>query len=531
MYLKNQCHVLIKLIYQKIRLIKYHIFFYFPLFFYFGPRSYLAQDEGYYALQSKWILDSGNWLAPIWWSEPVFDRTIGVQWLIASFQTVFGNSILVSHLPSLISGVIVLILTYKISHDLLGQYLSWITPFALSLSYLWINNLHLATQDMPLLALELVGIYSFHKCSLSKDKSWLFFSGIWIGLAFMLKTFMVFISLLSIAPYIFLYSRRVLSSKYFYFGTIIGFLPFILWLISSVNFYGLPEVSLLYTKVQDLANTNLYSKSPFYYLWNIPLKTFPWSILAFIGCIFSFRNLSLKTNMIVLYYPLSLLILLSLFNTKMPYYALQITPYIALQTTIALRYLGENKKHIVLFFAWAVSLLGLGLIIISLLNLKYNFLPLFSSGDLNLASIALLVLGFFWTLSIFAKSGKLFLAVFLIGLYLSFSFLVQRGVFSDRTPNFRIAYQELVVPEKLQDQEIDFVFPKEDLTDRSFSQVVGLALLTKRLGERLDDPQLINKGQYAWIDKSRISELDARTYKVIIESPIFRPWKLIYLLN
>ena len=531
MSLKDLCMAFINFIFRKIRLVKYHIFLYFPLFFYFGSRSYIAQDEGYYALQSRWILDSGNWLAPMWWSEPVFDRTIGLQWLIASFQSILGNSIFASHLPSLISGIIALIVTYKISQNLLGQEFSWISPFALSMSFLWINNLHLATQDMPLLALELVGVYSFLKSSLSKANIWLFLSGLWIGLAFMLKTFMVLLPLLSIIPYLYFYSRRTLRSKYFYVGIIVGFLPFIIWLILSINLYGFLEVSLLYTKVQDLSSIDLYSKSPFYYLWNLPLKTFPWSILALIGSIFSFKYFSLKTNMIVLYYPLILLTLLSIFNTKTPYYALQITPYIAFQSTVALKYLFETRSNIVVFLSWIVSSLGLIFITLSLFNFKYKFLPLASSGDLNIASALLLLLGSFWALSIFTKSAKRFFGFFITGLYLSFVLLVQTGILSDRVPDFRIAYNNIAFPEELDEQEVYFVFPKDKLTSHSFSQVVRLAIPTKRLGDRLNDPKLLNNGQYAWIENSRIPELHSQTYKVITQSPIFRPWSLIYSLN
>ena len=46
-----------------------------PLIFYIGERSYIAQDEGYYALQAKWILEKSNWLAPLWWEELNYDRT------------------------------------------------------------------------------------------------------------------------------------------------------------------------------------------------------------------------------------------------------------------------------------------------------------------------------------------------------------------------------------------------------------------------------------------------------------------------
>ena len=46
-----------------------------PLIFSFGKRSYIAFDEGFYALQARWILEKGNWTIPLWWDEYVLDRT------------------------------------------------------------------------------------------------------------------------------------------------------------------------------------------------------------------------------------------------------------------------------------------------------------------------------------------------------------------------------------------------------------------------------------------------------------------------
>ena len=61
-----------------------------PLIFSFGKRSYIAFDEGFYALQARWILEKGNWTIPLWWDEYVLDRTIGLQFLIAFEMPIIG---------------------------------------------------------------------------------------------------------------------------------------------------------------------------------------------------------------------------------------------------------------------------------------------------------------------------------------------------------------------------------------------------------------------------------------------------------
>ena len=81
------------------------IFFFIPLVLYFGKRSYIAFDEGFYALQARWILDKGNWTIPLWWDGYVLDRTIGLQFLIAKSQEFFGRNIFSAYLPTTVAAI------------------------------------------------------------------------------------------------------------------------------------------------------------------------------------------------------------------------------------------------------------------------------------------------------------------------------------------------------------------------------------------------------------------------------------------
>ena len=61
--------------------LKYLLFI--PLLIYFGKRSLIAYDEGFYALQARWMIENSNWVGPMWWGEVTSDRTNGIQFLIA----------------------------------------------------------------------------------------------------------------------------------------------------------------------------------------------------------------------------------------------------------------------------------------------------------------------------------------------------------------------------------------------------------------------------------------------------------------
>ena len=93
------------------------LFIFIPLLFYFGKRSYIAFDEGFYALQARWILEKSNWTIPLWWDEYVLDRTIGLQFLIAKSQDLFGRNIFSAYLPTTVASILMLFTTYKLYID------------------------------------------------------------------------------------------------------------------------------------------------------------------------------------------------------------------------------------------------------------------------------------------------------------------------------------------------------------------------------------------------------------------------------
>ena len=85
-----------------------------PLLIFFGKRSLIAYDEGFYALQARWIIEKSNWIGPMWWDEVTSDRTIGIQFLIALSKKIFGDSLYVIYIPTLFAAVLMLYCTYQL---------------------------------------------------------------------------------------------------------------------------------------------------------------------------------------------------------------------------------------------------------------------------------------------------------------------------------------------------------------------------------------------------------------------------------
>ncbi|MDC3147602.1 glycosyltransferase family 39 protein, partial [Prochlorococcus sp. AH-716-I09] len=178
------------------------IFLFIPLIFYFGKRSYLAYDEGFYALQARWILEKDNWIIPLWWDRYVLDRTIGIQFLIAKSQDIFGVNMFSAYLPTTIAAITMLFITFKLHEELFGKKNALISPLILSTTYVWFDYAHLATQDLIYSCLVTIGVFSLVKIKSKDNIFYILLFGIWIGLAFMMKTFLVAIPLLSLTPYL-----------------------------------------------------------------------------------------------------------------------------------------------------------------------------------------------------------------------------------------------------------------------------------------------------------------------------------------
>ena len=140
------------------------IFLTLPLLLLNGDhQSLLAHDEGFYAVQARWIWESGDWLTPQWWGKPIYDRTIGIQWLIALSYHLFGLNEFSARLPSTIACVFSVLLTYELGLILFDRKIAWLGATILMLMGLWVSEAHTAQQNTVLVAIELLGILSLLK--------------------------------------------------------------------------------------------------------------------------------------------------------------------------------------------------------------------------------------------------------------------------------------------------------------------------------------------------------------------------------
>ena len=343
-------------------------------------------------------------------------------------------------------------------------------------------------------------------------------------LIFYVETFLVFVPLLSLLPYIYLKKKFILS-KFFWLGLLIGFIPYLFWTLSINPYLDKNIIFYLFEKFDILSNKNTFTNPFYYYIWNIPVTFFPWSIFAIIGIIFNING-SKDHKYVLTFFPLILISILSIFSTKTPYYALQISSIFTLNTFVGIEYLFNSRRYKKIFVFITSKIVPL--LILALTFTYYFFFK--NISNLNFKENTFLIFGltFFaisWTFIQHKHSFKEILITLIIGPYLLTSLLLQSGLFTDRSRELREKMEYVSSLDIVKNKTINV--DKSGINDSaSQSKIIRISLLTPNLGEGLESIDQLRKSELAWSTKKEIKKSNY-TYEVIYENNILKPWKLI----
>jgi 4-amino-4-deoxy-L-arabinose transferase-like glycosyltransferase len=364
-----------------------------------AQQSLMAHDEGIYAYQARQIVEGGNWLRP--GGDFNYDRAIGIQWIIALCFQLWGQQEWIARLPSTIGAIVALGLTYRIGCKLLNPSLAFKGALILGVTPLFVQYGRLATQDMVLVAIELVGIWAFLEGEIPAVRApqdsastealgthtqrsralWGALGAATFGLGFLIKGFMIIPVGIAFAPYLIIGQRRhhYLTTLAVYVGALMGLIPAAVWIGLSVQRYGLLPIDGLFGKLFALSQDTFNGNGPLFYLWNIPANAFPWFFFSLWGMVILGQKLRQTQHFlanpghrwIVLGYPLLLLLELICFKTRTRYYPLQLLPFFSLWGAIGLenllqacRSFSPSRWLLGLSYGWggfALLLMGLGM--------------------------------------------------------------------------------------------------------------------------------------------------------------------------
>ena len=276
----------------------------------------------------------------------------------------------------------------------------------------------------------------------------------------------------------------------------------------------------------DLSVNNTFTNPFYYYVWNIPVNFLPWSIFSIIGLIYQFKN-TIQINYLLKYFPISYILILSIFSTKTPYYSLPIASLLSLNAYLGLKETLKIYHLRLLFFKLTSKIIP----VFIFFTLIIYFLMLKESINLYLKEELFLIIGFFISalVLITIKNAKEFRSIFLTFLvcpYLIGSCMVQSGLLTDRSRNLRETIENISAKEGLHNHSINVISDNLN-TANSNSKLIKILLMTPNLGRDLKNLNELKPNEFAWMIESNIATNKSENYQIIARDKNLNPWTLI----
>lgn len=291
-------------------------------------------DEGIVAQVAREISrEKWNWLYPTINDTPYFNKPPLIHWSIAFVYSIAGVNELTARLfPALLTAFSVPLI-YGVGRELFRPRTPAIFTALVYLTLLpVVRHGRLAMLDGAVVCFFLLMIW----CVLRSRHNLRYSLAIGISFALVsLSKGIILGLLLGVIAFLFLWwdTPRLLSSKYFWSGILLGMLPVFLWYTAQFFHYG---VEFFYANFfhQSLKRiwqpVGSHDGPIWYYLLEIIEYSFPWQLFCLPGLYLSWKNRNLSWGKLILIWSGVYLLAISLMNTKLPWYVLPIYPALAL---------------------------------------------------------------------------------------------------------------------------------------------------------------------------------------------------------
>ena len=321
----------------------------------------------------------------------------------------------------------------------------------------------------------------------------------------------------------------MISSRLFLVGLFVGWLPVFIWISSSIHEYGYTVVSNLFKKLIYLSGENTFAKGYFYYLWNIPLFTFPWCLFFIHPLLHGMRNWRDDRLFIFIVYPLLLTFLLSCFKTKTTYYGLQLTPYISILAAYSTNLL--NTRHVVRKRLISVfNILGICLLAVVMV-LAAGFVNgsfIIDAYVFVVAMAILLIISVAWISLNRRENIHRVFARLMLCQWIAMLILVQGGFLTDRSPVIRSALSANHDFVRItENQNVSFVEAREELSVNAAKKRILIALEMKRLNHTLVNSHDLLPGDIAWMNEADVRTFSSGELDILYSNAELSPWILV----
>ncbi len=471
-----------------------------------GPASLIAHDEALYATRALTMLWTQDFLHP--WSE-VHQKPPGFYWLLAILFAFYDPTEIIARLPSGVAGVLTSLLTFAVCRRILSEQIAFISALALPLSPLFFLASRSVSPDPFVLVLMMGAVFCILESRESNHPaSWLFLAGLCCGLILLVRGPMFALVILALTPFL-LASIPRFQMWPLIAGIIVGTLPYFFWALEVWRITGLSVLGKAGDFALTLA-TQGRGNGPFYYVWNVPALSLPWSVFAIYGAILVARSLKLDlpSKWLLLGTPAILFLALSAFATRLPHYALMLHPFIAILASLAIDKImnSQAKRPAAIFLAAAGALLVCAAILLAagILTLPDDALRLHTPH----IALGVGIVGFIWiagsAVTLFSGQQAYslsWIASLFLGLSIMSGAAAGAGILGNANPDIEIMLRNPEVSAVIKNKEVDFtpLSEKSRLLARFATRRPGLVATRWH--------SVVKGGRYAWVSTAVLDEI------------------------
>ena len=308
----------------------------FALLWKLGSGSLAAWDEAIYAQVSKEMVQSGDWLTPHWQYTAWFEKPPLLMWITALFHRLFGVSEFWSRIPSALSGVALVGVTYLIGKSAHDRRVGLLSAVVLLTCYHFLSFSRFGTMEVMLTLFVYLAVYSYLRL---RDGDWKWWYLVWISCALAL---MVKGAGGIIAPAAILLAaiadKRIkfaVRSRHFWLGCLLALLIVAPWHVLMWTRYGsafTDEYIGYHVIARSTSTLEGNPSSYFYYVGKLVDGFFPWCLLVPFA-VFSATRKKLKGetgSWILLLLGGLVFVLYTVIPTRRPWYIVPLYPALAI---------------------------------------------------------------------------------------------------------------------------------------------------------------------------------------------------------
>ena len=301
-----------------------------------GTGSLAAWDEAIYAQVSKEVVQSGDWLTLHWEYQPWFEKPPLFIWITAILYRLFGVSEFWARVPSALSGIALIGLTYLIGQYTYGKRVGLLAAVVLLTCYHFLSFSRFGTMDVMLTLFTCLALYAYLRLNDQNERWWYL---VWssCALALMVKGVGGIIVPATIVLALAFDKRfgAAIRSSHFWQSVLLAVLIVAPWHILMYAWHGrafTDEYIGYHVIARSTRTLEGHASSYFYYFGRLVDGFFPWCLVVPFAVISTIRrNLKDRARSWVLLLLIVLVFgLYTAIPTRRPWYIVPLYPALAI---------------------------------------------------------------------------------------------------------------------------------------------------------------------------------------------------------